>query len=104
MDKKKLAISSAFAALAVFSPAAIGQDVGAAYAYAQMDQYSYENDGMTLLIPKDYDKLLVTERIVDQKNGMLFSVSEKASIEAAKHLPYDMHGAGWLFAIGRVDE
>ena len=104
MNKKKLAVSAMLAALAAFSPAGIGQDAGVAYAFTQEEQYCYECNGILLWVPKVYDDLLVTTLVKNEKDGMLFSVSEKASIAAAKHLPYEMQGAGWLFSIGRVDE
>ena len=104
MDYKKTAVSAILAAFAAFSPMGSGQDVCVASAFTQAEQYSYENGGMLLLIPKAYDELLATEVVKDQIGGVLFRVSEKASIAAAKHLPYDARGAGWLFSIGQIDE
>ena len=104
MDKKKLAISAAFAALAALLPAGNGPDAGMTCAYAQTDQQQYKNGDMTLLIPEAYDKLLTAEIEKDRIGGVLFRVSEKASIDAAKHLSYNTRGAGWIFSIGRVDE
>ena len=60
----------------------------------------YENDGLKLMIPLAYDELVLTETPKDAKDGMLFSVSERASLEAAG----DKDGAGWLFDISRIDE
>ena len=60
----------------------------------------YENDGLKLMIPLAYDELVLTETPKDAKDGMLFSVSERASLEAAG----DKDGAGWLFGISRIDE
>ena len=37
-------------------------------------------------------------------NGILFSVAEKASVEAARVQGHDADGAGALFSIGRIDE
>ena len=65
---------------------------------------SYENDGMKLLIPLEFDALLLTETPENDPAGVLFSVSEKASIEAAKAAGETGEGAGWLFSIGRIDE
>ena len=108
MNYEKTAIPLALAAFAAFSPvvslAGSGQDTGPVCTCQKAPRYSYENGGCMLLVPKAYDNLLVTEIIKDQKDGKLFSVSEKASIEAAKKLSYDPRGAGWLFGIGRVDE
>lgn len=64
----------------------------------------YENGGMKLLIPLEYDGLLTIETPQNDANGVLFSVSEKASIEAAKAQGDDYDGAGWLFDIGAVTE
>ena len=63
----------------------------------------YENDGLTLLIPLEYDELLLTELPRNDADGLLFSVSEKASVEADKAQGGSGDGAGWLFGIGRVD-
>ena len=62
-----------------------------------------ENGGVKLLIPLEYDELLITETPKDAADGTLFSVSEKASVEAAKEDGSDYDGNGWLFSIGRVD-
>lgn len=64
----------------------------------------YDNGGIKLLIPLEYEGLLQTETLQDDKDGLLFRVSEIASIEAAKAAGYGVDGAGWLFSIGRVDE
>ena len=64
----------------------------------------YENDGLKLLIPLEYDKLLITETPQANEGAQLFSVSEKASEEAAKATGMDSDGAGWLFSIERIDE
>lgn len=61
-----------------------------------------ENGGLTLTIPADKAALVITEAPEGDENGVLFTVSEKASVEAAqaRENPYD--GAGWLFAIRKV--
>ena len=64
----------------------------------------YENDGLKLLIPLEYDELLITEIPQNDAQGQLFSVTEKASAEAAKATGMDYDGAGWLFSIERIDE
>ena len=64
----------------------------------------YENDGLKLMIPLEYDELLITETPQDDRGARLFSVSEKASVEAAKATGMDYEGAGWLFSIERIDE
>lgn len=64
----------------------------------------YQNEGLKLRIPRAYDGLLLTEALHDAE-GDLFSVSERASVEAArKAYPGEFRGAGWLFSIGRVSE
>ena len=62
----------------------------------------YENGGMKLTVPLEYDELLVIETPRNNPSGILFSVSEKASVEAAKAQGYE--NAGWLFSIGTVTE
>ncbi len=109
MNCKKITASVLIAAFAAFSPAAAftGSVEGAGTAQISEREatcFQYENGGFRLLIPKAYDNLLVTEIVKDRKDGVLYQVSEKASIDAAKHLSYGMRGAGWIFSIGRVDE
>ena len=57
---------------------------------------------LTLTIPADKAALVIAEAPEGDENGVLFTVSEKASVEAAqaRENPYD--GAGWLFAIRKV--
>ena len=62
------------------------------------------NGGYTLNIPDKYEDLLVVEKSENDENAMLFTVSEKESIEAAKKQGYGDSGAGWLFSIGKVTE
>jgi len=61
-----------------------------------------ENGGLILTIPADKAALVIAEAPEGDENGVLFTVSEKASVEAAqaRENPYD--GAGWLFAIRKV--
>ena len=47
---------------------------------------------------------MTTETPQDDGEARLFSVSEKASVEAAKATGMDYEGAGWLFSIERIDE
>ena len=109
MNGKKITASVLLAAFAAFSPAgSFAGSSGVANA-AQLSEreatcFQYENGGFRLLIPKAYDDLLATEIVKDRKNGLLYRVSEKASVEAAKKLSYDSRGAGWLFSIGKIDE
>lgn len=59
----------------------------------------YENGGLRLEIQPRYNALLTVETPEDDPNGILFSVSETASLEAGAY-----EGAGWLFAIAAVSE
>lgn len=63
----------------------------------------FENDdvkittgGLSLVLPPEYYDL-VTVETPDDAQGILFAVSETASLEAG-----DFDGAGWLFSIGKV--
>ena len=107
MNGKKIAVFAMLAALAAFAPAVSmagnAGDAGAPCVCEKAARRVYERGGLRLSIPKAYDKLLVTD-ILGEQGGTLFSVSEKASIEAAKKLSYGSRGAGWIFSIGRVDE
>ena len=109
MNCKKITASVLLAAVAAFSPAGPFAGSGEVANAAQISEreatcFQYENGGFRLLIPKAYDDLLVTEIVKDRKDGVLYRVSEKASIDAAKRLSYGTRGAGWIFSIGRVDE
>ena len=59
-------------------------------------------DGLSLTIPADTAELVKAETPEDAEDGTLFTVSEKASIEAAEAQGEDWDGAGWLFAIRKV--
>ena len=71
---------------------------------ARADASFYQNSGMRLFIPKDLDRLLLTETPRKTGDGRLFSVYEKASIAAAEKMGMGYDGAGWIFAVGWVDE
>ena len=64
----------------------------------------YENDGLKLLIPLEYDELLITETPQTGAEARLFSAYEKASVEAAVAAGMELDGAGWLFSIERIDD
>ena len=62
-----------------------------------------ENDGFVLTIPVQYADKLNTDLTEDMPEGTLFTVSEQASIDAAKKTyPDSYDGAGWLFAIRKI--
>lgn len=64
----------------------------------------YVNDGMSLLIPLEYDELVTVDTENADLAGLLFTVSEKASVEAAEAEEHGDWGMGWLFSIGRVSK
>ena len=59
----------------------------------------YDNGGLHLEIKPKYNDLITVETPADDADGILFDVSETASLEAGNHA-----GAGWLFSIGTVSE
>ena len=64
----------------------------------------YTNQGYTLSIPNEYADLLLIEQPAEE-GGMLFRVSEQASVDASKKLfPGEPAGGGFLFGIGLVSE
>ena len=67
--------------------------------YPPQEWGEYENGGLSLEIKPQYNKLITVETPEDDASGILFTVSETASIEAGT---YD--GAGWLFSIGKTSE
>ncbi len=77
--------------------------VEASHQEVQQGAVFYENDGLRLRIPKVYDQLVMTSTTPEEA-GRIFSVSEKASVEAAQKMGYGSYGPGWLFAIGKVSE
>ncbi len=90
----------AFAETAPQSPAGAKFNIGETAALPEKTAAIYENEGMKLLIPAEYDALLVTETPENADDGTLFLVSEKASVEAAK----GERGAGFLFGITHDSE
>ena len=59
----------------------------------------YENAGLCMDIRPKYNELVTVETPADDPNGILFTVSETASLEVGGY-----EGAGWLFSIARIDE
>ena len=59
----------------------------------------YENGGLHMDVTPKYNELVTVETPENDESGVLFTVSETASLEAA-----DYEGAGWLFSIGRLSE
>jgi hypothetical protein len=59
---------------------------------------------VSLTIPAKYADLVVAETVEESTDGTIFTVAEKASIEAAETLGRTGDGIGWLFGIARADE
>ena len=95
----------ALAAAMVLSLAACGTKEAPAALPEQGKEHVYESGGMKLAVPLKYDTLVnVTMASEVGKDGILFTVAEKASVEAAKKQGAAEDGAGELFEIGRVSE
>ena len=59
-------------------------------------------DGLMLIVPNKYEEILLISTTPKQ-DDRLFSVSEKASVQAGKSVMENYDGMGWLFDIGRVN-
>ncbi len=64
----------------------------------------FENEGTALSIPAEYAALVRVETPQDDTDGVLFTVTETASAEAAEADGHADWGMGWLFSIARLDE
>lgn len=61
------------------------------------------NGGLTLTIPSEFTSLVLVDTPQDDPDGVLFSVSEKDSVDAGAADGHDAAwGDGWLFGIRRV--
>ena len=75
---------------------------------AEAQGYSLEDDlvlsvnGLNLTIPGDKAELVIADTLAGSESGALFTVAEKASVEAAEAKGLDYDGAGWLFDIRKV--
>lgn len=66
---------------------------------------TFENGGTKLQIPAEYLELVELRTDDPDGTGELFSVSEKASLEAARKMhPDNVDGIGWLFSVRKTDE
>ncbi len=72
--------------------------------FAEENTVVFNNGGLKFSVPAEYADILVIETPENSERNILFSASEKASIEAAKAMKTTWSGAGWLFSIGTVDE
>ena len=59
----------------------------------------YENGGLRFEVQPKYNDLITVETPKNDADGVLFTVSETASMEAG-----GFEGAGWLFSLGTVSE
>lgn len=60
-----------------------------------------ENGGLTLPLPAKYRDAVIVAAPENDADGILFEVSEKASVEAAKNME-DEDGAGWIFSVRKA--
>ncbi len=72
--------------------------------FAEPGDVVFKINGLTVSIPAEIAGQLTIETQESSERDILFSISETASIEAAKAEGYTWDGAGWLFSIGTVSE
>lgn len=108
--KPKMAVYT-LAAVVLIAAVAVGCTfTGAKKAdnFADGDYTLYDCDGLTVAIPNEYiDQLIVHTGEELENDGLLISVYEKASVEAAAADGLDdpiRNGLGWLFALLRYDQ
>ena len=88
---------------------ALKEEAAAQQAEAEAQQEAavtvYENGGLKLNVPADLADKVIVNTLQDNEDNVLFTVHEKASVEAQKALGVDDDDhAGWLFSIGTMDE
>ena len=59
----------------------------------------YENEGVKITVPAEFAEKVIVKVRDKNDDGVLFDVSEKASVEAAKAKGTEYDGVGWLYAI-----
>ena len=64
----------------------------------------YENGGFKMTVPAEFADKVIVETPADNDDGVLFDVTEKASVDAAKAKGSEYDGIGWLYAIGVRNE
>ena len=74
---------------------------GAVLAETPAENFTAENGGLTLSIPREYMQHLLVIAPVDAPDGTLFEVFEQASIDAVKGTDEEL-GAGWIFSIRKA--
>lgn len=67
--------------------------------YPPQEWGEYKNGGVSMELQPKYNKLVTVETPKDDPDGILFTVSETASMEAD-----GFDGSGWLFSIGTLSE
>ena len=96
---KKRILALLLAALMVLSLAACGEKP------AEGVPPVLEIGGVKLTVPEEFRSLLTVTTLEDDPQGYLFTVNEKASVEAGKKLNTGDDGYnGWLFSIGKVSD
>lgn len=72
--------------------------------FGQNGNAGFLNGGIVLNVPSEATELVLVDMPQDDPDGMLFRVSEKASVEAGEADGHDASwGDGWLFGIRRVN-
>ena len=71
-------------------------------AFAPQVWGEYENAGCIFHVKPKINELITVEAPENDPDGILFTVSEKASVEAAEALGEEDTGAGWLFDICKI--
>ena len=72
--------------------------------FGQNGHAGFLNGGIVLNVPSEATELVLVDMPQDDPDGMLFRVSEKASVEAGEADGHDASwGDGWLFGIRRVN-
>lgn len=64
----------------------------------------YQNGGVSFTVPDELTDRLIIEQPETGEYGVLLTVTEKASVDAAEKAGYDWAGVGWLFSIERISE
>ena len=74
---------------------------GTVLAETPAENFTAENGGLTISIPRKYFERLQVIAPVDAPDGTLFEVFEQASIDAVKGTDEEL-GAGWIYSIRKA--
>ncbi|MBP5211815.1 MAG: hypothetical protein J6Z30_03050 [Pyramidobacter sp.] len=74
---------------------------GTVLAETPAENFTAENGGLTMSIPREYMQHLLVIAPADAPDGTLFEVFEQASIDAVKGTEEE-YGAGWIFSIRKA--